>query len=106
MSSKTSGSRDFQDHLLSKMIQRGQVATIYLRNRMSLRGRVLEFDSYVLLLEPSDGGPTHMVYKSAIVSVSGPKEAEPVRRPRPAGDALHGESRPELGQAQPAHEAA
>jgi sRNA-binding regulator protein Hfq len=67
-------------------MERRQIATLYLRNRMSLRGRILEFDAYVFLLEPLDGGPPQMVYKSAVVSVSGPRQfggGGPGRRPGP-----------------------
>lgn len=59
--------------MLGKIVEQRQIATIYLRNRMSLRGRVTEFDPYVLMLEPLDGGPVQMVYKSSIVSISGPR---------------------------------
>jgi len=83
MQAKTSGGRDFQGNLLGGLVDREQITTIYLRNRMSLRGRILEFDPYVLLLEPLDGGPPHMVYKSSVVSISGP--VRPVRRGPPPG---------------------
>lgn len=73
MATKTSAGRDFQDNLLGRILDQNQIATIYLLNRMSLRGRILRFDPYVILLEPLDGGPPHMVYKSAVVSVSGPR---------------------------------
>lgn len=73
MATKTSAGRDFQDNLLGRIMDQNQIATIYLLNRMSLRGRIMRFDPYVILLEPLDGGPPHMVYKSAVVSVSGPR---------------------------------
>lgn len=79
MQARTSGGRDFQDRVLGRLQETGQIATIYLRNRMSVRGRVLEFDPYVLLLEPIEGGPAHLVYKSAMVSVSGPRRTGPPR---------------------------
>ena len=79
MQARTSGGRDFQDRVLGRLRETGQIATIYLRNRMSVRGRVLEFDPYVVLLEPVEGGPAHLVYKSAMVSVSGPRRAGPPR---------------------------
>lgn len=79
MQARTSGGRDFQDRVLGRLRETGQTATIYLRNRMSVRGRVLEFDPYVLLLEPVEGGPAHLVYKSAMVSVSGPRRTGPPR---------------------------
>ncbi len=83
MPAKTSVGRDFQDNILGRLMAGNQVTTLYLRNRMSLRGRVLEFDPYVILLDPLDGGPPHMVYKSAVVSISGPRL--PPRRPGPGG---------------------
>lgn len=73
MPPRNTPSRDFQDNVLGKIVEQRQIATIYLRNRMSLRGRVTEFDPYVLMLEPLDGGPVQMVYKSSIVSISGPR---------------------------------
>lgn len=88
MSKRTSGGRAFQENLLDHLSGAQQVTTIYLRNRMSLRGRILDFDPYVLLLEPLDGSPATMVYKSAIVSISGPqarRKRPPQRSPRPAG---------------------
>jgi RNA chaperone Hfq len=87
MATKTSVGRDFQDNLLGRLMTANQVTTIYLRNRMSLRGRILRFDPFVLLLDPLDGSPPQLVYKSAIVSISGPRL--PMRRgpggPRPGG---------------------
>jgi RNA chaperone Hfq len=79
MQARTSGGRDFQDRVLGRLRETGQLATIYLRNRMSVRGRVVEFDPYVVLLEPVEGGPAHLVYKSAMVSVSGPRRPGPAR---------------------------
>lgn len=73
MATKTSAGRDFQDNLLGRIMEQNQIATIYLLNRMSLRGRIMRFDPYVIVLEPLDGGPPHMVYKSAVVSISGPR---------------------------------
>jgi RNA chaperone Hfq len=78
MQARTSVGRDFQDNLLGRLMDTNQVTTIYLRNRMSLRGRIMRFDPYVVLLDPLDGTPPQMVYKSAVVSISGP-------RPRPGG---------------------
>ncbi len=90
MTTRTSVGRDFQDNVLGRVCERGQVATLFLRNRMSLRGRILEFDPYVILLEPLDGGPPQLVYKSAVVSISAPRPARPpgrppMGRPRPMG---------------------
>ncbi len=73
MPPRTNVCRDFQENVLGRITEARQIATIYLRNRMSIRGRVLEYDPYVLLLEPLDGGPAQLVYKSAIVSISGPR---------------------------------
>jgi RNA chaperone Hfq len=91
MQTRTSVGRDFQDNLLGRLMERRQVTTLYLRNRMALRGRILEFDPYVLLLEPLDGSPPQMVYKSALVSISGPNRPQrgpgPMRRgPRPPSE--------------------
>lgn len=86
MSKRTSGGRAFQEDLLGHLADANQITTIYLRNRMSLRGRIIEFDPYVLLLEPLDGSPPTLVYKSAIVSISGPPprpSRPPQRSPRP-----------------------
>ena len=92
MHTKTSAARDFQENILARLASGGEVATIYLRNRMSLRGRILEFDAYVLLLAPLDGAPPQMVYKSAVVSISGLRPERRVsgrgpgpQRPRPHG---------------------
>ncbi len=79
---RTSIGRNFQETTLERLAQRHQVTTIYLRNRMSLRGRIRDFDPYVVILEPLDGSPALMVYKSAIVSVAGPPRS---RRPGPPG---------------------
>jgi hypothetical protein len=69
------------------------VTTLYLRNRMSVRGRIVTFDPYVILLEPLEGGPPHLVYKSAVVSISGP------RLPPPSGG--RGGARPPQGSRGP-----
>ena len=82
MQKRTSSGRAFQENLLDRLAETNQITTIYLRNRMSLRGRIREFDPYVLLLEPLDGSPPTLVYKSAIVSISGPaRRPGPPRRP-------------------------
>lgn len=81
MHTRTSVGRDFQDNLLGRLMEQRQITTIYLRNRMSVRGRILTFDAYVLLLDPFEGGPAQMIYKSAVVSISGPR---PMGR-RPGG---------------------
>ena len=94
MQTRTSGGRDFQENILVRLVDGRDVATIYLRNRMSLRGRILEYDAYVLLLEPLDGSPPQMVYKSAVVSVSG---LRPERRPSGRGPGGH-RPRPDGGR--------
>lgn len=101
MQTRTSVGRDFQDAMLGRLAEHRLITTIYLRNRMSLRGRIVEFDPYVLLLEPLDGSPPQMVYKSSVVSISGPPRrggpgGGPPRRPgfRPGGP----DSRPYEGR--------
>jgi RNA chaperone Hfq len=103
MLKRTSLGRDFQDQLLARLQQGEMPATLYLNNRMSVRGHIIRFDSYVILLDPQDGGPPQMVYKSAVVSVSGPRvmgrgPGGPRRSfgpPRPFdGNAPEGEFRP------------
>lgn len=81
VATRTSVGRDFQDNVLQRLMQQRAVTTLYMRNRMSLRGRIVEFDPYVVLLVPLDGTPAQLVYKSAIVSVSGPRP----RGRRPGG---------------------
>jgi RNA chaperone Hfq len=83
MQARTSFGRDFQDAVLVRIVERGQVATIYLRNRMAVRGRIKEFDPFVLLVEPLDGTPAQLVYKSAVVSISGPPRPGGPRGPAP-----------------------
>jgi RNA chaperone Hfq len=80
MQTRTSQGQNFQDTILANLCGRRAPATLYLNNRMAMHGRILDFDAYVLLLEPADGGPVQMIYKSAVVSVTGP----PQRR-RPSG---------------------
>src|SRR5205823_2379958 len=85
---KTSVGKEFQDVTLGRLVERRMVTTIYLRNRMSLRGSVVDFDPYVVILQPLDGSPVQMVYKSAIVSITGPPRPQrpgPPRGPRPGG---------------------
>src|SRR5215212_2054728 len=65
MQTRTSQGQNFQDSILDNLRGRRAPATLYLNNRMALHGRILDFDPYVLLLEPADGGPIQMVYKSA-----------------------------------------
>jgi RNA chaperone Hfq len=77
MQARTSSGRNFQDDVLEHLMQRHSVTTIYLRNRLSLRGRIVRFDPYVILLEPLDGTPVQMVYKSSVVSVTGPRRVPP-----------------------------
>jgi RNA chaperone Hfq len=105
MQKRTSNGRTFQEDLLDRLAEHNAVTTIYLRNRMSLRGRIREFDPYVLLLEPLDGSPPTLVYKSAIVSISGPprRPTRPGFRPggpRPEGPRPGG-SRPPQSFAPP-----
>jgi RNA chaperone Hfq len=69
---RTSPGQNFQDNVLAQLRDRRAPATLYLNNRMALHGRILDFDPYVLLLQPNDGGPIQMIYKSALVSVAGP----------------------------------
>jgi RNA chaperone Hfq len=82
MHPRTSVGREYQDNVLERLLERRLVTTIFLRNRMTLRGRVIEYDPYVLLLEPLDGTPAHLVYKSSIVSISAPPNRPPQRGPR------------------------
>ncbi len=86
MNTRTSFGRDFQEGLLERLRDRQQVTTLYLRNRMALRGRIVEFDPFVLLLAPLDGTPAVLVYKSAVVSVSGPNRPEPPGRRAPRAE--------------------
>lgn len=80
MRAKTSVGRDFQEDLLGRLTEGRLVTTLYLKNRMSLRGRILTFDPYVIVLDPLDGTPPQMVYKSSLVSISGPRRPQ-----RPSG---------------------
>ena len=89
MNTRTSFGRDFQEGLLERLRDRQQVATLYLRNRMALRGRIVEFDPFVLLLAPLDGTPAVLVYKSALVSVSGPNRPETPGRRAPRTEGAH-----------------
>lgn len=73
--------REFQDNVLERLLDRRQVTTVFLRNRMTIRGRIVEYDAYALLMEPLDGTPVQLVYKSAVVSIAAP----PPRRPPPRG---------------------
>src|SRR5262249_44198798 len=81
---RTSAGQNFQDNILGTLRDRGQPVTLYLKSRLSVRGRVMDFDPYVVLVQPQDTGPLQMVYKSAIVSMSYPP-ARPARGPRPGG---------------------
>jgi RNA chaperone Hfq len=89
MATRTSAGMEFQDTMLGRLMERRQPATLYLRNRMSVRGRILDFDAFVILLEPMEAGPPHLVYKSAVVSISGPPN-----RPRPRHDNYRGPREP------------
>src|SRR5207245_596390 len=75
--------QNFQDNILGTLRDRGQPVTLYLKSRLSVRGKVMDFDPYVVLVQPLDTGPEQMIYKSAIVSMSYPP-ARPVPGPRPA----------------------
>src|SRR5436309_803678 len=81
---RTSAGQNFQDNILGTLRDRGQPVTLYLKSRLSVRGKVMDFDPYVVLVQPLDPGPMQMVYKSAIVSMSYPP-ARPTRGPRPGG---------------------
>jgi len=83
MRRRTSGGRDFQDELLQQLCEARQVTTVYLRNRMSVRGRILKLGPYCLLMDALDDNPPTLIYKSAIVSISGPRRGR--RRPGRAG---------------------
>src|SRR6266540_1629268 len=81
---RTSAGQNFQDNILGTLRDRGQPVTLYLKSRLSVRGKVMDFDPYVVLVQTLDTGPLQMVYKSAIVSMSYPP-ARPTRGPRPGG---------------------
>src|SRR5437764_2186667 len=81
---RTSAGQNFQDNILGTLRDRGQPVTLYLKSRLSVRGKVMDFDPYVVLVQPLDSGPEQLVYKSAIVSMSYPP-ARPSRGPRPGG---------------------
>src|SRR6266568_1251859 len=82
---RTSAGQNFQDNILGTLRDRSQSVTLYLKSRLSVRGKVMDFDPYVVLVQPLDSGPEQMVYKSAIVSMSYPP-ARPMRGPRPGGE--------------------
>jgi RNA chaperone Hfq len=102
---RTSPGQNFQDNILAQLRDRRAPATLYLNNRMALHGRILDFDPYVLLLQPNDGGPIQMIYKSALVSVAGPPRGPsrgPSRGPRPdRGDRPSYGDRPPRGDRPP-----
>lgn len=109
MQTRTSQGQNFQDSILANLSERRAPATLYLNNRMALHGRILDFDAYVLLLEPADGGPIQMIYKSAVVSVTGPPQrrrppmrgyGDGPRGPREGGY-RDGEGRPSYGDRGP-----
>ena len=64
---------------------------------MALHGRILDFDAYVLLLEPADGGPIQMIYKSAVVSVTGPPQRRRPPMPGPTETAREARVRAATG---------
>src|SRR5437867_1314556 len=81
---RTSAGQNFQDNILGTLRDRGQPVTLYLKSSLSVRGKVMDFDPYVVLVQPLDGGPQQLVYKSAIVSMSYPPP-RPAYSPRPGG---------------------
>jgi len=59
----------------------GEVVAEFRGRSYRVRGRIVRFDPYVILVEPADGTPPQLVYKSAVVSVSGPRGMGRGRRP-------------------------
>jgi host factor-I protein len=62
-----------QDGFLAECRRSGTVVTVFLMNGFQLRGAVVGFDPFTLLLDYE--GKTHLVYKHAISTIS---PAEPV----------------------------
>ncbi len=98
---RTSAGQNFQDNILGTLRDRGQLITLYLKSRLSVRGKVMDFDPYVVLMQPLDGSPLQMIYKSAIVSMSYPAARRP-QGPRPGGRPPYREGgRPPYGSDRP-----
>src|SRR5438128_987504 len=56
---RTSAGQNFQDNILGTLRDRSQPVTFYLKSRLSVRGKVMDFDPYVVLVQPLDGGPPY-----------------------------------------------
>ena len=69
---RTSAGQNFQDNILGTLRDRSQLVTLYLKSRLSVRGRVMDFDPYVVLVQPLDGGPLHALVNNAGVSPKAP----------------------------------
>lgn len=59
--------RLYQDRLLDAAVERGKPVTAYLKNGVHIRGKVVEHDTFTILLETEKN--LTLVYKHSITSV-------------------------------------
>lgn len=58
---------NIQDFLLNQARKEKQLITIYLSNGVPLKGKVLSFDNYTIIIE--NDGKQSMIYKHAITTI-------------------------------------
>ena len=58
---------NIQDFLLNQARKDKQLITIYLSNGVPLKGKVLSFDNYTIIIE--NEGKQSMIYKHAITTI-------------------------------------
>ncbi len=75
-----SSSRLYQDRLLDHSVQKMKNVTVYLKNGVHIKGRVLAHDTFTILIE-TDRNRT-LVYKHSVTSLF-PARLQQPRAPRP-----------------------
>lgn len=58
---------NIQDFLLNQARKDKQLITVYLSNGVPLKGKVLSFDNYTIIIE--NDGKQSMIYKHAITTI-------------------------------------
>ncbi|MCS6985539.1 MAG: RNA chaperone Hfq [Leptospiraceae bacterium] len=78
---KPVGRNTLQDFFLNTVRKEKLLITIYLSNGVPIKGRVISFDHFTIVLE--NEGKQSMIYKHAVTTITPEK---PVRLHNPEGD--------------------
>ena len=77
---QTGANRLYQDRLLDHAVQKRKSVTLYLKNGVHIKGRVVDHDTFTVLLETEKN--TTLIYKHSVTSLF-PARLHTPRPPRP-----------------------